>query len=297
MLLLVPNFDGTGFISTNTDSLLVALPPVLQLQERSESSNKEPRSHTYLLRAKEQAVPANLLCSVQSHSFSILQPDLCGNLNRLTGWMAVLGAFCLAQISLALRKLSRERNSVLLRLTLSAIKLPARGLICDYGMSDPWHECTAKLTRAIGISWPRVKKKHMPLKSPYTRFLGFWAKPNVHILPLWSLGTKNFEFPIAYSSRVPSFLAKKSAAHTVHANKNGSLVCQGHVQESSHITPGRSDMSNQFVLLPWQWLKTLQQSCFTPYEACSLLYSTSSARRQERPCFSFLTSLTLGSSV
>ena len=42
------NFDGTGSISTNTDPFLVALPPVLQLQERSESSNKEFRSHTYI---------------------------------------------------------------------------------------------------------------------------------------------------------------------------------------------------------------------------------------------------------
>ena len=78
-------------------------------------------------------------------------------LNRLTGWMSVLGAFCFAQMSLALRKLSGEQNSVLLRLTLSAIQLPACGLICDYGMSATWHECTAKPTKAIGISWPTVK--------------------------------------------------------------------------------------------------------------------------------------------
>ena len=109
--------------------------------------------------------------SESQHSFSILQPDLCGNLNRLTGWMAVLGAFCLAQISLALRKLSRERNSVLLRLILSAIKLPAGELIRDYGMSATWHECTAKLTKAIGISWPRVKKNTCPSPSA----LSFWG--------------------------------------------------------------------------------------------------------------------------
>ena len=160
MLLRVLNFDGTGSISLNTDPLLVALPLVLQLQERSESSNKELRSHTYLLRAKEQAVPANLAFRVTaSVSFSPTCVEI-----WTAGWQ--VGWYLVPSV---LRKLSGERNSVLLRLTLSAIKLPARVLICDYGMSDPWHECTAKLTKAMGISWPRVKKnieKHMSLESP-----------------------------------------------------------------------------------------------------------------------------------
>ena len=68
--LLVLNFDGILVLSarTQTPSLIVAVPPVLQLQERtrSESSSKEFRSNTYLPRVKEQAVSANLYCSVQS---------------------------------------------------------------------------------------------------------------------------------------------------------------------------------------------------------------------------------------
>ena len=101
-------------------------------------------------------------------------------------------------------------------------------------------------------SWPKpwgfpgqgLRKTHAFKISVCIQFLGFWAKPKVHILP-------------------------DSAAQ---ANESGSVGCQGQVQESFHITPGRSDMSSHFVFLPWQWLKKLQQSCFTPYEACSLLY-------------------------
>ena len=44
-----------------------------------------------------------------------------------------------------------------LQLSLSAIKLPARRLICDYGLSATWNEFPAKLIKAIGISWARVK--------------------------------------------------------------------------------------------------------------------------------------------
>ena len=109
----------------------------------------------------------------------------------------------------------------------------------------------------------------MPLKSPSA--LSCWAfgsSPKFTAFPsgVWAQNTLGS----AYLSHVPSFLAKDSAAQ---ANKtSGSVVCQGHVRESSYITPGRSDMSSHFVFLPWQWLKTLQQSCVSPYEACSLLY-------------------------
>ena len=98
--------------------------------------------------------------------------------------------------------------------------------------------------------------------------------PKVHILPLWSLSTKHFGFLIAYLSR------QKISPH--RPPRVDLWVCQGHVQESSHITPGRSDMSSHFVFLPWQWLKTLRPSSFSPYGACSLLYSTCSARRHSR---------------
>ena len=155
-----------------------------------------------------------------------------------------------------LRKLSGERNSVLLPITLSAIKLPARGLICDYGMSATWHECTAKLTKAMGISWPRVKKnieKHMPLESPSALSVwAFWVKPKVHILPLWSLSTKHFGFLITYLSR------QKISPH--RPPRVDLRVARAMSEKVLNTTPGLSDISlSHFVFSPWQWLKTLRQ--------------------------------------
>ena len=157
--LLVLNFDGILVLSARTQTPSLSLchqfcsckkGPGLSLLVKSFVATHicpEPRSKQFLL-----------YCSVQSHSFSIFQLDLnhlkSEPVDRLDGC-----TWCFLSCAKVLGSRQTQRRTKLSRIATHFVRdqLPAGELICDYGMSATWHECTAKPTKIIGISWQTVK--------------------------------------------------------------------------------------------------------------------------------------------
>ena len=101
------------------------------------------------------------------------------------------------------------------------------------------HTPTLSYNRTLYDAWEAAFARVDDTRCLHSVF-GLWGQTkSSHPSPPWSLSTKHFGFLIAYLSR------PKIPPH--RPTRVDLWVCQGHVRESSHITPGRSDMSSHFV--------------------------------------------------